>query len=242
MALPRAGLQCQIQFIGRRPQLVIVRLGKWPLRCDVSSECAAPTPSRWNVLSTTSVMTIPNLISIGRLLLVPVIVVLTLKGLHATALVVFVIAGVSDAADGIIARWMDARSDLGAILDPLADKALLVSIFVVLAADGALPVWLSVLVVGRDALILGAVMLAWLAGRPLTIAPLLASKVNTATQIVLAAAVLTQLGLHLQIEGLIQALIVVATITTVVSGVDYLQAWLRQTREAGVRLSRTRQI
>lgn len=179
--------------------------------------------------STTSVMTLPNLISIGRMLLVPVIVVLTLNGHHAAALAAFVIAGLSDAADGIIATRFDMRSDLGAVLDPLADKALLVSIFVVLAVLGELPLWLVALVVGRDVAILAAVSLSWLVARPMAIRPLLSSKVNTVMQIVLAGGVLTQLGLNLAIDGAVAALVVAVAVTTLASTADYVLALSRQT-------------
>jgi len=178
--------------------------------------------------STTSVVTLPNLISIGRMLLVPAIVVLTLNGDHAAALAIFVVAGLSDAADGIIAARFDMRSELGAVLDPLADKILLVSIFVVLAVLGELPVWLVALVVGRDLAILAAVAFAWITVRPLAIRPLWSSKVNTAMQIVLAGGVLTQLGLDLAVDGFVRALIVAAGVTTVVSSADYVLAWWRQ--------------
>ena len=100
-------------------------------------------------------MTIPNLITIARLIIVPFVIVMIMQQRWSTAFVLFVLAGVSDAVDGFIARHFDMRSELGAYLDPIADKALLVSIYVTLAFVGAIPGWLAIVVVSRDAMIVG---------------------------------------------------------------------------------------
>ena len=113
-------------------------------------------------------MTIPNLITIGRLILVPVGRRRRSVGaLGRRRSCLFLVAGISDGVDGFIARRFDLRTELGAYLDPLADKALLVSIYVTLAVVGVLPGWLAIVVVSRDLMIVGAVMLSWLmaAGR-----------------------------------------------------------------------------
>ena len=112
------------------------------------------------------------------------------------AFIVFVIAGVSDAIDGFLAKRFDMATELGAYLDPLADKALLVSIYVTLAMLGKMPAWLTIVVVSRDIMIVGAIVLSWVLGKPVTIRPLRVSKLNTAAQIVLAALVLGSLGLR----------------------------------------------
>src|SRR5918998_3789576 len=96
------------------------------------------------------------------------------------ATVLFVLAGISDAADGFIAKRFSAASELGAYLDPVADKALLVSVFVTLGFKGALPAWLIVLVVSRDILIIGGILIAYLIGSPMAVHPLWVSKFNTA--------------------------------------------------------------
>src|SRR3954453_596553 len=132
-------------------------------------------------------MTIPNLITIARLIMVPLVIVMIGQGRWMTAFVLFVAAGVSDAVDGYIARRFDMRSELGAYLDPLADKALLVSIYVSLAIVGQMPGWLAIVVVSRDIMIVGAVVLSWLLGKPMEINPSRLSKANTAAQIALAA-------------------------------------------------------
>ena len=101
-------------------------------------------------------MTIPNIITIGRLILVPVVIVMIMQQRWAAAFGLFVAAGVSDAVDGFIARHFDMRSEFGAYIDPLADKSLLVSIYVTLAVVGAIPSWLAIVVVSRDVMIVAA--------------------------------------------------------------------------------------
>lgn len=133
---------------------------------------------------------IPNLISLGRLLLVPIIVSMITAQRWMEACIVFVIAGLSDALDGWIAKTFDLRTELGAYLDPLADKALIVSIYVALAIIAELPATLAILVVSRDLMIVGAFMISWFLDKPIAIRPLLVSKLNTAAQIGFAAAVL----------------------------------------------------
>lgn len=137
---------------------------------------------------------LPNAITLGRLIAVPVTIYFILRGDLVTAFWLFVAAGISDAADGAIARLFDARSVLGAFLDPLADKALLVSVYLSLGNIGLLPLWLVILVVFRDLLIVGAVLLAYTLRQPVTVRPLPISKLNTVVQITLAALVLSVHG------------------------------------------------
>ncbi len=132
-------------------------------------------------------VTIPNLITILRFLLVPAVVLTMLQSRWGWAFTGFIVAGVSDAVDGFVARNFNQRSRLGAYLDPMADKVLLVSVFVVLGIIGELPLWLVVAAVSRDALIICAVLLSTVMGQPVEMRPLLVSKANTAIQIVLAA-------------------------------------------------------
>src|SRR5690242_17802529 len=104
-------------------------------------------------------MNIPNLITIGRLLLVPFVVAMITREEWGLAFLGFAVAGLSDAIDGFIARRFEMRSELGAYLDPVADKALLVSIYITLAVVGVLPAWLAIVVVSRDLMVVGAVVL-----------------------------------------------------------------------------------
>src|SRR5664280_1269113 len=133
-------------------------------------------------------LNIPNLITLGRILLVPIVVwAIATPGAMWIAFVLFLAAGVSDAIDGYLAKRFDMTTELGAYLDPLADKALIVSIYLTLGINGFIPRWLVILVVSRDIMIVGAFMLSWLVGAPLKVKPLLVSKLNTVAQIVFAS-------------------------------------------------------
>jgi cardiolipin synthase (CMP-forming) len=172
-------------------------------------------------------MTIPNLITVFRLILVPIVIVMIMQGRWTTAFVLFVVAGVSDGIDGFIARRFDMRSEFGAYIDPLADKALLVSIYVTLAVVGVLPAWLAVVVVFRDAMIVAAVMLSWVMSRPVAIKPLLLSKLNTAAQIGFAALVLSTRAFGVDLAGFDDVLMVLLAALTVASAGAYLAGWMR---------------
>lgn len=172
-------------------------------------------------------MTIPNLITLARLIAVPMVILLLLDGEFGWAFAVFVIAGISDGVDGAIARHVPGQaSELGRLLDPVADKALLVSIFVVLAATDHAPMWLAVLVVSRDVLIVGGVIVSWLASKPVPIVPLLISKANTAAQILYAALLLGDLGLAWQLAPLVDIMGWVVAVLTLVSAAAYVRGWL----------------
>ncbi len=174
-------------------------------------------------------VSLPNLITLGRLLLVPVIISLLLDGRHVLVFTLFLVAGVSDAVDGFVAKRYNSATALGAYLDPLADKALLVSIFVALGILNHLPVWLVILVVSRDILIIGAIVLSFLIGHPVVIAPLRISKANTFLQITLASYVLAFLTFpNLDIPYLdIDTLTLAVAATTILSGGSYLITWYR---------------
>ncbi len=172
-------------------------------------------------------MTIPNLITIARLFLVPLVIVMIVNARWEAAFIVFVVAGVSDAVDGFLARRCGMASELGAWLDPLADKALIVSIYITLTIVGAIPIWLVVLVAARDIMIVAAVLLSWLLARPLTIAPFAVSKLNTAAQIAFAALALGSraFGVDPGQAGAVGELVV--AVLTLGSMAAYLAFWLR---------------
>lgn len=172
-------------------------------------------------------MSIPNIITLGRVMLVPFIFWLLLNGEAELAFYVFVIAGVSDAVDGFLAKRFGWTTELGAFLDPIADKLLIVCIFIALGVAGKLPSWLVIAVVSRDVLIIIAVVLSWLMGHPLTIRPISISKANTTAQIVLAAVVLADEAFKLDIPGPRIALIWITGALTIASLVAYLRVWLR---------------
>ena len=173
-------------------------------------------------------MNLPNLITLGRLLTVPITVYLLMQSAYLAAFILFLLAGASDALDGYLAKRNNQTTELGAILDPLADKALLVGVYVTLGLQGNLPNWLVVLVVFRDVLIVGGVIVLFLVRLEVKMRPLIISKINTATQIGLAAIVLAELGLSLNIMGLVEAMVYLAGLTTVISGASYMVSWSRQ--------------
>lgn len=179
-------------------------------------------------------ISLANLVTLGRLLAVPLAIWLVLSDNMATAFWLFVAAGVSDAIDGYIAKTFDQRSRLGALLDPLADKVLLMSMYVTLGIAGYLPDWLVILVVFRDVLIIGGFLLATAVGLGVPTKPLIISKINTALQITLVAVVLGRLGLKVDDFGLGTLLIWTVALTTVLSGGGYVARWLKGPAREGL--------
>lgn len=173
-------------------------------------------------------LTLPNLITLARLCAVPGTVWLMLQHRLDLAFLLFVGAGISDAIDGWMARAWNAQSALGALLDPVADKALLVSVYVTLAAIGVLPDWLAILVVFRDLVIVGGVLVLWVLGQPPAIRPILISKLNTAMQIGVAALALFLSGFGLAADALLDVCVLAVAATTLVSGATYVVAALRR--------------
>jgi len=171
---------------------------------------------------------IPNLISLGRLMAVPFAVYLILHQAYGAAFWLFVAAGVSDAIDGYIAKRFNQSSALGGYLDPLADKALLVAVYVALGNNSVLPLWLVILVVFRDVVIVGGVLLLHITRGAVTMKPLMVSKVNTTVQIALVAAALAELGLGFKGEMLVPALVWLTGATTLASGAAYVVGWGRE--------------
>ena len=133
---------------------------------------------------TTALLTLPNVITFARLCMVPLAVWFVLEHGLIEAFFVFVAAGLSDALDGWLARRNGGGNSVGALLDPVADKALLVSMYVTLAAVNELPDWLAILVVFRDVVIVGGVIVLSVLGMPVVILPLYVFELNTALQIV----------------------------------------------------------
>ncbi len=174
-----------------------------------------------------SALNIANLLTLLRFCLVPIIIVAIINREWVLALVTFVTAGVTDAVDGFVARQFDMRTELGAYLDPLADKALLVSIYITLATVGALPVWLAVLVVSRDVMIVGAVIVSWIMDKPIEINPLRLSKANTLAQITFAALMLSILAFGSPMPMLEQGGLAVVTALTLASMAAYFATWFR---------------
>ena len=159
--------------------------------------------------------------------MVPVIVWAISSGEMLFAFLLFLAAGISDAVDGFLAKRFGMTSEFGAYLDPLADKALIVSIYIALGISETLPRWLVILVVSRDIMIVAAVMLSWFVGRPVTMKPLIVSKANTVAQIALAMLVLASLGLGLNFGWLIDIMVAMVAVLTLVSIAAYVREWVR---------------
>ena len=171
-------------------------------------------------------MSVPNLLTIARILMVPLLIWLIISGNFRFAFAIFVVAGITDAVDGFIAKNYDSVTELGAYLDPLADKLLLVSIYVALGLQGFLPDWLVILVVSRDVMIVGAVILSWLVDKPVQMQPLFLSKANTTVQITLAAAIIGALAFAEPHPVLILWGSIIVGFLTVASGAQYMVNWI----------------
>lgn len=174
-------------------------------------------------------MNVPNLISLGRLLIVPVLVWAIMADRMVLAFWLFVGAGISDAVDGFVARHFSCKSMLGAYLDPLADKALLMSIYVTLGSESYLPNWIVILVVSRDVMIIGGALLYQALTQQLQMSPLFISKINTVAQIVLAGYVLGKHALEIDGDMIVVALTWIVAFTTVLSGASYIVRWAAKT-------------
>jgi cardiolipin synthase len=170
---------------------------------------------------------------LGRILLVPIVVWAITTGGMRIAFILFLVAGISDAVDGFLAKRFHMRSELGALLDPLADKALIVSIYISLGIAGALPISLIILVVSRDIMIVSAFMLSGLVGKPMPVRPLAVSKANTVAQIVLATLVLAERGFGFELNLLSQVMVALVAVLTLLSIAFYLAEWVRHMNSFG---------
>jgi cardiolipin synthase (CMP-forming) len=174
---------------------------------------------------------LPNIVTVVRIALVIPVAWCIIHGEHEIAFTLIIIAGISDALDGLLAKTFGWITDLGTILDPLADKLFMAGCFIAALWVGLIPLWITVIVIARDAIIVGgASIYRWQVGdfKP---QPSVLSKVNTFLQIMLVLAVVIQNYIHLP-RGTVLALVVAVAITTVTSGADYFIRW-------GRRLART---
>ena len=170
-------------------------------------------------------LTIANQLTILRIMLIPAFVLLVVYGELGWALVAFVVAGLTDALDGLIARAAHQRTSLGAWLDPMADKLLLVSTFIILTLPqiplaNHLPLWLTVIAISRDVVIVGVVAIVNLAVGPRTFRPSIWGKMTTATFIITIIAVMYFNYLH-QHSMVVDALIWLSLTFTLISAADY---------------------
>lgn len=168
---------------------------------------------------------LPNLITLLRLLLVAPILWLILESRYQEALLLFIIAGVSDAVDGFLAKHCGWSSKLGGFLDPLADKLLLVGCVLALGWQAALPTWLVVVIVFRDIMIVSLAISYHYFIAPFKAEPLLISKLNTLMQLTLVTAILFSKSLLQLPDTLITILIYGTGLTTLLSGAAYVSTW-----------------
>jgi cardiolipin synthase (CMP-forming) len=185
-------------------------------------------------------MTIPNLITAIRIILAPFFIIFLINDDLRSALFLFLLCMASDCADGMIARLLNQKSKLGTYLDPLADKLLLVAAFVVLAARGNLPSWLTVMVISRDIMILLGVVVLFLNGFNLSIKPSIISKINTCFQFTTVVAVLS--GGNLALPAAVYLyLYYVTALFTVASGLDYMRYGFQMMGEGPVNAKKANQ-
>ncbi|MBT8340208.1 MAG: CDP-diacylglycerol--glycerol-3-phosphate 3-phosphatidyltransferase [Desulfatitalea sp.] len=168
-----------------------------------------------------SPINIPNILTVVRILLVPVFVILLMRNLYPHALAVFILAGVSDGLDGFIARYFNQRTDLGAYLDPLADKLLLVCAYTTLAVLKIIPAWIAVLVIARDVIIIMGIAVLALTEKPYRIRPTLLSKCNTSCQIIFIVLALFD-PIHIRLAHWYTAMLWLTTAMTILSGMHYI--------------------
>ena len=177
-------------------------------------------------------VTIPNLITLARILLTPLFIICLIQGRYERALLVFVLAGLSDLADGLIARVWQQKSKLGSYLDPLADKLLLGASFVTLSIYHQIPSWLTVTVLSRDVALTLGVLLLRLSDYHLMIRPSLAAKWTTAVQLATVLLVLLARLWPLPME-LLRVFFWLTAALTAVSGIHYVYRGLKMVSQAG---------
>jgi len=172
-------------------------------------------------------LNLPNVITLARLLMVPLIVWLILLHEQVLAFSLFLVASVSDALDGFLARVLKERTTLGAYLDPIADKALLVGVYAALGHEHYIPLWVVILVISRDVLIIGGIILVSMLSKPYEMSPHFISKFNTAIQLIYVIYILMPLPTF-PYESTINLLLAwTVGITTILSGAVYVKMGLQ---------------
>jgi cardiolipin synthase (CMP-forming) len=177
-------------------------------------------------MPTAGLQHLPNLITLARIALVPVLILLLKDQDYPAALLVFLIAGASDALDGYLAKRLGVQSRLGGVLDPAADKLLLVSSYVMLTILGHIPFWLMLAVAFRDVLIVGGYLLYTSHAGPVKMRPSILSKLNTLMQIALVGLILAKQAAGIDWPLLVDLAVYAVLVTTVTSGAHYLWSWM----------------
>jgi len=173
-------------------------------------------------------MTIPNLITIIRIILTPIFVIYIINDELITGLIILIITGLSDGIDGLVARLFNQKSKLGSYLDPLADKIILISAFVTLSIRGFLPAWLTVMVISRDILILMGVFILFFTGTKVNIRPAISSKITTCLQFFTVIIVLARDYIP-SFEKYYLYLFYLTALFTIISFLQYMHQWIKLT-------------
>ena len=184
-------------------------------------------------------ISIPNILTLLRILLTPLFVILLLRDLFPQALLVFAVAGLSDGLDGLIARYMNQRTVLGAYLDPAADKLLLISAFIALAVLGVIPPWLAVIVITRDVVIVLGLAILTLTEKKYAVKPTLVSKCTTTAQIIMVLVSLYDPD-HVKLALLHPAVLWITAALTIMSGLHYIYIGMNILQEPNGSRSRMR--
>jgi len=171
-------------------------------------------------------MNLPNSITLIRVVLIPFFINLMIYGYYRAALAVFVVACITDALDGMIARLMKSKTDLGAFLDPMADKLLIVSAFVTLVLLKMLPVWLAVIVISRDVILVFGSIIVYVMQHNFTVQPSLIGKFTTVLQLLCVTLTLVQVDYGLE-GGLLQMIQLATAAATIASGVQYVSRGMK---------------
>ena len=168
---------------------------------------------------------LPNLLTLLRIAACPVLVLLLHDRSYDVAIALFLAAGITDGLDGYIAKRYNCVSNLGVILDPIADKLLIASAYIMLAVLGGIPFWLLIVVMFRDLVIVVGYLVLMVMGNDIPMKPTYTSKLNTFLQISLVIAVLIGMADWLHLPWVEHALVVGVLVTTVTSGCQYVWAW-----------------
>lgn len=166
-------------------------------------------------------MNIPNMLTLCRILLIPLLVIFLLEGNGNAAFWVFIAAGITDAFDGFLARVLRQKTDFGALLDPIADKMLLITSFITLSVLGVIPKWLTVIVVSRDVIIVLGICILMLYNRSFIMRPAIVSKITTFVQLMTITFYLGR-QYFAAVSFLELFLLALTAFFTLVSGIHYL--------------------
>lgn len=170
---------------------------------------------------------VPNMLTGLRLAAAPTLVALLMRGLDSAALAVFVFAGLSDAADGYLAKRFNMMTRFGRYLDPVADKLLMLASFLTLTALGVTPLWLTALVILRDVCIVIGIALAHRWALPVRVTPSFLGKVSTAVQVIYVGLMLLVLTFAIHLSWLTGFAAFATAMFTLASGLGYAQIWFR---------------